>query len=101
MNRAREKAIRAGLALIERSKQNRTLSQPTPDAHKGAIALDQHRLDVATRSKMSRLPWRGQFPPEFVGYLIDTICPESRSFLDPFCGSGTVLFEAVARGRLA
>jgi hypothetical protein len=32
---------------------------------------------------------------------MDQVCPESRSYLDPFCGSGTVLFEAVARNCTA
>jgi hypothetical protein len=29
---------------------------------------------------------------------MEKLCPESRSFLDPFCGSGTVLFEAHDKG---
>jgi hypothetical protein len=65
------------------------------------LILDQSRLNIEARSRRSRLPWRGQFSPELVDYLIDTVCPESQSFLDPFCGSGTVLFEAVEKGRSA
>jgi hypothetical protein len=30
---------------------------------------------------------------------METVCPDSQSFLDPFCGSGTVLYEALQRGR--
>ena len=60
--------------------------------------LDQGRLNIEDKSRASRLPWRGQFSPEFVEYIMKEVCNDSRSFLDPFCGSGTVLFEATARG---
>jgi hypothetical protein len=59
--------------------------------------LDPRRLNISDRSRTSRLPWRGQFSPELVEYLMEEVCHDSRSFLDPFCGSGTVLFEALAR----
>ena len=63
--------------------------------------LDQTRLNIQVRSRTSRLPWKGQFSPDLVKYLMDVVCPDSDSFLDPFCGSGTVLFEALERGRSA
>ena len=59
--------------------------------------LSQSRLDIEQRSRTSRLPWRGQFSPNLVEYLMQAVCPDSRMFLDPFCGSGTVLFEALGR----
>jgi 16S rRNA G966 N2-methylase RsmD len=55
-------------------------------------------LDVAGRERLSRLPWKGQFTPEFVDVLLDAYAPPSGSVLDPFAGSGTVLFEAASRG---
>ena len=63
-----------------------------------ALHLDQARLNIEVKSRTSRLPWKGQFSPDLIGYLMEAVCPESRSFIDPFCGSGTVLFEAVERG---
>jgi SAM-dependent methyltransferase len=42
--------------------------------------------------------WRGQFPPEFVGSLLDDNAKPGYSVLDPFVGSGTVLLESAARG---
>lgn len=63
------------------------------------LALDQSRLNISARSRTSRLPWRGQFSPEFVEYLIDCVCPNSKKLLDPFCGSGTVLYEALHKGK--
>ena len=63
-----------------------------------SLVLDQSRLDVADRSRTSRLPWRGQFSPELVEYLLEAVCPDADTVLDPFCGSGTVLFEVAQRG---
>jgi hypothetical protein len=97
MNRAREKAIRAGLALVDGSLSDSTRSRYASTCAPCRV-LDQSSLDISVRSKVSRLPWRGQFAPELIKYLMETVCPDSRSFLDPFCGSGTVLFEAACRG---
>ena len=63
--------------------------------------LDQSKLNIVGRSRTSRLPWRGQFSPELIDYLMDTVCADARTFLDPFCGSGTVLFEAALKGYSA
>lgn len=63
--------------------------------------LLQHKLDVNSKSRSSRLPWRGQFSPEFVEYILDTSLLSARNIYDPFCGSGTVLFESAMKGRMA
>lgn len=60
--------------------------------------LSQAMLDLSTRERLSRLPWKGQFTPEFVDVLLDAYLPEGGVVLDPFAGSGTVLFEAARRG---
>jgi 16S rRNA G966 N2-methylase RsmD len=60
--------------------------------------LSQATLDLTSRARLSRLPWKGQFTPEFVDVLLDAYLPEGGVVLDPFAGSGTVLFEAVRRG---
>jgi DNA modification methylase len=64
----------------------------------GKLILEAARLNIETRSRISRLRWRGQFSPELIEYLMDEVCPDSQTFLDPFCGSGTVLYEAISRG---
>lgn len=66
-----------------------------------SVALCQDRLNIRGRSRTSRLPWRGQFSPELIEYLIEKTCPDANTFLDPFCGSGTVLFEAIRAGKAA
>jgi hypothetical protein len=43
----------------------------------------------------------GTIITELIEYIIGVTSHESRSFLDPFCGSGTVLYEAVQYGRSA
>jgi DNA modification methylase len=60
--------------------------------------LPQDRLDIRSRERTSRYPWRGQFSPELVDLLLDTYAGESSVILDPFSGSGTTLFESVGRG---
>lgn len=61
--------------------------------------FEQSKLNIAERSRTSRLPWRGQFSPEFIEYIINTVCYESEVIYDPFCGSGTVLFESSLLGK--
>ena len=74
------------------------VAEPITSPEAVEYAMENARLNLSARARTSRLPWRGQFSPELVEYLIDTICPDAATILDPFCGSGTVLFEAAARG---
>lgn len=60
--------------------------------------LSQTMLDMSARERLSRLPWKGQFTPEFVDVMLDAYLPNGGVVLDPFAGSGTVLFEAARRG---
>lgn len=62
--------------------------------------LEGSRLNITEKSRASRLPWRGQFSPQLIEYLLEKICPDASVVLDPFCGSGTVLFEAAQRGSV-
>jgi DNA modification methylase len=103
MNRAREQAVRNGLAIVEQYQDgNSDHPANTPiGIDLSGVHLEQTKLDVVVRTKTSRLPWRGQFPPELVGYFLETVCRNAQFVFDPFCGSGTVLFEAIVRGRYA
>ncbi|WP_167668208.1 DNA methyltransferase [Roseomonas gilardii] len=62
------------------------------------LRLEQSRLNITSRSRTSRLPWKGQFSPELIEYLLETVCPTASRVFDPFCGSGTVLYEVAQRG---
>ena len=44
-------------------------------------------------------PYLGKFPPQLAEALIRRHCPSGGLVLDPFCGSGTTLVEAVGLGR--
>ena len=44
-------------------------------------------------------PYLGKFPPQLAEALIGRHCPVGGLVLDPFCGSGTTLVEAVGLGR--
>jgi hypothetical protein len=44
-------------------------------------------------------PYLGKFPPQLAEALIGRHCPAGGVVLDPFCGSGTTLVEAVGLGR--
>lgn len=61
----------------------------------------QPRLNIEQKTRTSRLPWRGQFSPEFVEYLLETALLDAQTIFDPFCGSGTVIYEAAFKGRAA
>lgn len=62
-------------------------------------SLMQHRLDVSDKSRTSVLPWRGQFSPELIEYLLEEEGRAAKKILDPFCGSGTVSYEAAAKNK--
>ena len=46
-------------------------------------------------------PYLGKFPPQLAEALIGRHCPQGGVVLDPFCGSGTTLVEALGLGRSA
>ncbi|MCL6400189.1 hypothetical protein EXT66_02650 [Pectobacterium carotovorum subsp. carotovorum] len=63
------------------------------------MIFEQDRLNLTNKKRTSRLPWRGQFSPELIEYFISDVCFNCETFYDPFCGSGTVLFEASIAGK--
>lgn len=53
-------------------------------------------LDLDRKGRTSLFPWRGQFSPELVEHLLDSL-PPGGPVLDPWAGSGTTLFECARR----
>jgi hypothetical protein len=80
----------AGAALKEASSSGRVQASD-----------DQSLLDIDQKTRTSVLPWRGQFSPQLVEYFIRKNAPHAGVILDPFSGSGTVLYEAAALGHQA
>ncbi len=60
---------------------------------------EQRLLNIDEKTRTSVLPWRGQFSPQLVEYLIKKHAITGGLILDPFGGSGTVLYEAAAQGH--
>lgn len=59
--------------------------------------LSQNTLNIENKKRSNLLAWRGQFSPQLVESLLTAYAPIGAFVLDPFMGSGTVLYEA---GRL-
>jgi DNA modification methylase len=84
-----------------------TTTRPTLDiatlmANIAGFAIDRHsipqyKLDLDNRSRTSLFPWRGQFSPELIEFLLTEYADSQSVVLDPFVGSGTVLFEAARK----
>lgn len=56
--------------------------------------LSRDALDLKEKARTSVFPWRGQFSPELIANIYNAYCSQDTVVLDPFCGSGTVLYEA-------
>lgn len=64
--------------------------------------IDQIKKVVPKRhtgSSLSIHPYFGKVDPALAGSLIEQLSNNDAAILDPFCGSGTVLHEALTRGR--
>jgi len=53
-------------------------------------------LNIEDKNRSNLFAWRGQFSPQLIEYLLDAYCHPGSVVLDPFAGSGTVLYEAAA-----
>ena len=61
-------------------------------------SVSDDEFDLAKRERTSLFPWRGQFSPDLIRLFLE-LHPGNGAVLDPFMGSGTVLFEANRAGR--
>jgi len=64
------------------------------------IPLSQDVLNIANKTRNNPLAWRGQFSPQLVEALLRTYAPSNAIVLDPFVGSGTVLYECARLGMV-
>jgi len=56
--------------------------------------LSQDILNISNKTRSNLFSWRGQFSPQFVETMLTAYAPHNAFVLDPFVGSGTVLYEA-------
>lgn len=64
-------------------------------------AISQELLNIEDKSRSNLFVWRGQFSPQLTECLLKYYCPKNSIVLDPFAGSGTVLFESANMGLSA
>ncbi len=57
------------------------------------VEIAPDRLNIDTKERSNLLPWNGQFSPQFIEALLEKYASKGCRVLDPFCGSGTVLYE--------
>ena len=63
--------------------------------------LSPRLLNIEEKNRSNLFTWRGQFSPQLIHYLLDAYCLPGSVVLDPFAGSGTVLYEAAAMSLAA
>jgi DNA methylase len=73
--------------------------QRMSDSNIGGLPLNttdipQSLLNIDNKDRSNLFPWRGQFSPQFVETILDKYARPGFHVLDPFAGSGTVLYEA-------
>ena len=56
--------------------------------------IPQSLLNIENKDRSNLFPWRGQFSPQFVETILNKYSCTGFEVLDPFAGSGTVLYEA-------
>lgn len=55
--------------------------------------ISRSDLNIDNKERSNLLPWRGQFSPQLIESLLNNYSKKRDVVLDPFMGSGTVLYE--------
>lgn len=63
--------------------------------------IPQALLNIEDKNRSNLFAWRGQFSPQLIECILEAYCPPDAVVLDPFVGSGTVLYEAAVLGLSA
>ncbi len=77
--------------LWKRNSDLKNFTKPVP----------QSLLNIVEKNRSNLFAWRGQFSPQLIETLLDAYCPSGAIVIDPFAGSGTVLYEAATMGLTA
>ncbi len=56
--------------------------------------IPQALLNIEEKNRSNLFAWRGQFSPQLIECLLEAYCLPGSTVLDPFAGSGTILYEA-------
>jgi SAM-dependent methyltransferase len=80
----------------------RHVSQPNLlDVPLDTLTISQSQLNIDNKDRSNLFPWNGQFSPQLIERLIQAYADPQAFILDPFLGSGTVLYEAGRLGMAA
>lgn len=60
-------------------------------------AISQKELDLTDKNRSNLFNWRGQFSPQLIEHLLEKYGNPGMNILDPFMGSGTVIFEGIKK----
>src|SRR5690349_742908 len=60
--------------------------------------LSQSALNIDDKRRSNPLTWKGQFSPQLVEAHLHAYAKSGDCVLDPFAGSGTVIFEGLRAG---
>jgi hypothetical protein len=73
---------------------SRTAQPDFLDVPLDAVTIPQDRLNIDNKERSNLFPWNGQFSPQLVEELLQAYTKPGSLILDPFLGSGTVVYEA-------
>jgi 16S rRNA G966 N2-methylase RsmD len=59
--------------------------------------IPQSILNIENKERCNLFPWRGQFSPQLIEALLTKYAHPDYCVLDPFAGSGTVVYEAALK----
>ena len=60
--------------------------------------ITQSELNIDVRTRTNLFAWNGQFSPQFVEAELTRYAKNGDLVLDPYLGSGTVLYECARKG---
>ncbi|MCX2202659.1 site-specific DNA-methyltransferase [Pantoea agglomerans] len=61
-------------------------------------SIPQEILDIKEKKRNNLFKWNGQFSPQLIEAFLDVYSKDYFKVLDPFSGSGTVLYECARKG---
>jgi DNA modification methylase len=86
--------MQISLSLTNQSR-DKFLKEPLS---KFNLPMPQEDLNIDNKVRSNIFTWRGQFSPQLVENLLIAYCPRNATVLDPFVGSGSVLYESASLG---
>lgn len=61
--------------------------------------IDQSLLNIENKQRSNLFTWNGQFSPQFIETMLNRYVGDNDVILDPFVGSGTVLYQSALKNN--